>query len=100
DTRVLSTYRFALGGYSWKLLSRDHGKGSRIQWHFQNDLLRASGIDVPEGRIHFRVRRALSGALHDDLRIESFADLTVRVRLSVQIDADFADVFEILNRSM
>ncbi len=100
DTRVLSTYRFLVGGHSWKLLSRSRLGPSRIQWDYQNVALRAPIHDIPAGQLHLRIRRGLSGALHDDLEIVSFASVPVPVRFSILLDADFMDVFEIVTGSM
>lgn len=100
DTRVLSTYRMTVGGQRWQLLGRrrsDHGTAS---WCYQNPLIRDSGVDIPAGSLFLDLRRRVARALHDDIRIWSFARQPIRVRLVVQIDADFADVFEVKQQSL
>src|SRR4051794_13394059 len=38
--------------------------------------------------------------MHDDLTIRGYADHTIEARLTVQLDADFADVFEVRDRRL
>jgi glycogen debranching enzyme len=100
DTRMLSTYKFDVNGCAWRLLARSRlGHGS-AQWHFQNPELRDQLGDLPAGVISFSLGRRIAGAMHDDLCIESFAGRPVRLRLILQLDADFADIFEVKSRSM
>lgn len=99
DTRVLATYKIDINGCAWRLLARTRGHGS-AQWHFQNPDLRDELGDVRAGLVSFTLRRRVAGALHDDLCIESFVGRPLRLRLILQLDADFADVFEVKSRSM
>jgi glycogen debranching enzyme len=99
DTRVLSTYRFTIAGQSWCVLSHCRPGPSSAQWDMQNPPVRAPGGDLPEGLLHGRLRRRVSGALHDDLTVTSFASQPIAVRLSLQLDADFADIFQVKDRS-
>jgi glycogen debranching enzyme len=95
DTRVLSTYRLSVGGHPWQTLSRSRPDPSTAQWDLQNPELRVAGQELPEGTIHLRVRREVNGGLRDQLRVTSYHDRPVAIRLAVQIDADFADLFEV-----
>jgi glycogen debranching enzyme len=100
DTRVLSTYRIALAGHAWHILSRTRSGPSTAQWDMQNPTIMTPGGELPEGTLHLRLRRRLSGALHDDLTLTSFIDRPVSLRLSFQLDADFADIFQVKDGSM
>lgn len=99
DTRVLSTYRLTIGGHSFRLLSRSQLGPSTVQWHMQNPSLRVGTEEIEEGTIHARLVRRVCGALHDDISICAYARTPLIVRLSLQIDADFADLFEVKDRS-
>jgi glycogen debranching enzyme len=99
DTRVLSTYRFTVAGHPWRLLSRVRRSPSRAQWDMQNPTIRTPGADLPEGTLHLRHSRRVSGAMHDDLTVTSYAERSVVLRLALQLDADFADIFEVKDRS-
>jgi glycogen debranching enzyme len=95
DTRVLSTYKFELNGSAWDLLGRvclGHGSG---QWHFQNKTVRDALGEIEAGTVVFTLRRRVDGALHDDFEIVSFAQRDVGLRFVIQLDADFADLFEV-----
>jgi glycogen debranching enzyme len=100
DTRVLSTYRWAIAGHAWRLLARSRPSPSTVQWDMQNPTLRTPGAELSEGQIHLRLRRRVCGALHDEIIITSFAAAPVRVRLALQLDADFADIFQVRDGSL
>ncbi|HEY7628080.1 MAG TPA: glycogen debranching N-terminal domain-containing protein [Ilumatobacteraceae bacterium] len=95
DTRVLSTYRINLGGANLDLLSRVREGHGTARWHYQNRALRDSGGDTPAGTIFLVLRRRVDGAMHDDVQLTSYLDRPLRTTLIVQIDADFADIFEV-----
>jgi len=99
DTRVLSTYKFDVNGCSWQLLGRTClGHGS-AQWHFQNRTLRDAQGTIDAGAVVFTLNRRVDGALHDDLQITSFVQRPVQLRLIVQLDGDFSDVFQVKDSS-
>ncbi|MHB1131817.1 MAG: amylo-alpha-1,6-glucosidase [Chloroflexota bacterium] len=95
DTRVLSTYQLALGGGSWRLLGYARLGPASAQWEYENQQLAEPGGELPEGTLSLTLRRRLDGALHDDLTVRSFALRPVQARLTVRLDADFADIFEV-----
>jgi glycogen debranching enzyme len=100
DTRMLSTYKFDVNGCAWRLLARSRlGHGS-ARWHFQNPELRDLHGELAPGLVSFTLERRVAGAMHDDLTIESFAGRPVHLRLILQLDADFADIFEVKSRTM
>jgi glycogen debranching enzyme len=99
DTRVLSTYRLAIGGHAWRVLARSRPGPSTAQWDLQNPILRTPGGDLAEGSVHCRLRRRVFGALHDDVTVTSFAERAIALRLSFIVDADFADVFQVKAQS-
>ncbi|MBI4493499.1 MAG: amylo-alpha-1,6-glucosidase [Chloroflexi bacterium] len=100
DTRVLSTYRLAIGGHAWRLLGRSRSGHATAQWEFQNPPLRDPTGDLAAGSLLLSLRRRLDGVLHDDLVVRAFAGRPVRARLSLQLDADFADLFQVKERSL
>ncbi|MHB1131819.1 MAG: amylo-alpha-1,6-glucosidase [Chloroflexota bacterium] len=95
DTRVLSSYRLGVGGTTWQLLGFTRLGPATASWSFQNQKLRGAGQEVPAGELSLTLRRRLDGALHDDLTVRSFARQRLQVRLTLQLDADFADLFEV-----
>ena len=100
DTRVLSSLRLTLAGGGWRLLTRTRTGRGGATWTFQNRRSHAALRDVEEASILLELRRRVAGALHDDIRIRSFAASPVRFPLIVQADADFADLFEVKRRAI
>lgn len=95
DTRVLSTYRWSVAGHGWRVLSRTREGPSSARWDFQNPKVRVPSGELEEGMLHCRLERKLSGALHDDVTVTSFVPGPVAIRVSLQLDADFSDLFEV-----
>ncbi len=100
DTRVLSTYQFDINGQTWQLLGRSRSGHGTSHWMFQNRTFRDQFGDIEEGTVLFDLRRRIDGALHDDIHLRSFVTRRVRARLSLQLDADFADIFEVKAQSI
>ncbi|MGH2921619.1 MAG: amylo-alpha-1,6-glucosidase [Gaiellaceae bacterium] len=100
DTRVLSTYRISVGGQSWQLLGRQRSGHRAAQWTFQSPAISDPGEELPEGCLFLRLDRRVDGALHDDITVCSYARTLVRTTLVIQLDADFADIFEVKARSV
>ncbi|HEX6820106.1 MAG TPA: glycogen debranching N-terminal domain-containing protein [Ktedonobacterales bacterium] len=100
DTRVLSTYRIGIGGWPWHVLGRSRLGSGTARWELQNPELRAPEGDIAAGTLLCSLRRRVDGVLHDDLRVRSFDLRPIRARLTLQIDADFADVFEVHDQTI
>ena len=100
DTRVLSTYQITLGGLGLDLLSRTREGHGTAQWHYQNRSFSDGTGDILAGSVFVVLRRRVDGALHDDLRLVSYLDHPFRTSLTVQIDADFADIFEVKRQQL
>jgi len=100
DTRVLSTFQLGINGHRWQVLSRARPGPSTRQWEMQNPLIRTPVGEIRAGDIHCRLRRRLDRALHDCLQVRLYGQRPVQVRLMLQIDADFADLFEVKARTM
>jgi glycogen debranching enzyme len=100
DTRVLSTYRLGIGGHAWQLLARSRPGAATAHWDFQNPALQGEAGDIPAGTLLLSLTRKLAGALHDDLRLCAFPDRSMRTRLTLRLDADFADIFEVKDQSL
>ena len=100
DTRVLSTYRLSIGGKPWLLLGRSRIGRATACWEFQNPAIRDPFGEIPAGHLLLSLRRRVDGVVHDDLRVASYHPRTVKIRLTLQIDADFADIFEVRSRTL
>jgi glycogen debranching enzyme len=100
DTRVLSSYRIVLAGQSWQLVGRTREGHGSATWTYQSPLVRTHRGEFAPGSLFFNLRRRVSGALHDDLTIRAFGNERIDTRLIVQLDSDFADIFEVKDRRL
>jgi len=100
DTRVLSTYRIALNGAAWQLLGRERFNSSMARWTYQNPTLSGPDGKIAEGTLLFSLQRQVIGALRDDLCILAFPEHPIHVRLTLQLDSDFADIFQVKDQSL
>lgn len=100
DTRVLSTYRLGIGGHQWRLLGRTLEGHTVARWQFQNPHLRDAQGNLPPGSLLLSLTREFSGVLRDELRVSTFLERRVRLRLTLQLDADFADIFHVHDQTL
>src|SRR5216110_2620495 len=100
DTRVLSTYQIRVSGQTWRLLGRSHFGHGTAQWEYQNRPLRDTTGQIQEGTLLLTLRRRVDCALHDDLHLQAFAERPVKLQFTLQLDADFADIFEVKSQSL
>ena len=100
DTRVLSTYQVLVSGQAWHLLGRSHFGHGTAQWEYQNTPLRDAAGEIAAGTLLLTLRRRVDCALHDDLRLQAFAQRPVTIQFTLQLDADFADLFEVKSQSL
>ena len=70
------------------------------EWHFQNPAVRSPSSEIPAGKILLSLKRRIAGALHDDLRVCSYFGQPAQVRLVLQLDADFADIFQVKQQNL
>lgn len=55
-----------------------------------------NGVALPHGTIHiFRAKLLHAGTLHEHIRIRSFAGEPIEIPITFEIDADYADIFEV-----
>lgn len=94
DTRMLSTYKYQLGGTAWTLLGHVRTGHGSAQWHFQNPALRDEYGLLEPGTLAMTLCRRIDGALHDDFDLQAYAQRRVLFRFVLHLDADFTDLFE------
>jgi glycogen debranching enzyme len=100
DTRVLSTYQLLVSGQTWNVLGHSRTGHGTARWEYQNRKLRDAAGEIEAGTLLLTLRRRVDGALHDDLHLQSFANRPVTIQCTLQLDADFADIFEVKNQSL
>src|SRR6059058_2361043 len=98
DTRFLSRLTLKLGKDRPLLLSSTVREDNAILAvdATNPDVWRDSEIVVPRGTIHvFRSKILWDKACHERLRIHNYGRAAVDFALSIEFDADFADIFEL-----
>jgi glycogen debranching enzyme len=102
-TRYLSRFRLRLNGNRPLLLSaRVKDDNELFGADLTNPDIPIDGAEKVLSRdlVHiFRARFLWAGALHERLRLRNYSRASVRVLLSFDIDADFADIFEVRGTS-
>ena len=64
------------------------------------DIHRGGTLLIPHGSLHvFRSKFLLDGCCHERIKVQSFANSPIAFDLSVEIDADFRDIFEVRGTS-
>jgi glycogen debranching enzyme len=95
DTRFVSRYELLLNGLPPMLLNSAPTRFFAARHEFTNPPLLDADGSIPRHSISLRLDRSLAGGLHEDYELVSYATRPVGLVLSVRIDSDFADVFEV-----
>jgi glycogen debranching enzyme len=97
-TRFLSRLRLFFGGARPLLLSSTVRRDNVVlAVDLTNpDLYRDSGILLPRGSLHiYRAQHLWESVLYNQIHIRNYSSLRVTIRLTVDFDADFTDIFEV-----
>jgi glycogen debranching enzyme len=97
-TRFLSRFELTMNGERPLLLSSTvTEKNVLLNVDLMNpDITHEGQVEVTRGALHLsRTRFLWQGRCFERLRIHNYSLLTIPVRLSISVDADFADLFEV-----
>ncbi len=97
-TRFLSRFELTLNGERPLLLSSTIKENNvLLNIDLTNPDLRDEGqVEIPRGALHLsRARFLWQGLCLERLRVHNYSLLPVPVQLSISVDADFADLFEV-----
>jgi glycogen debranching enzyme len=97
-TRYVSRFELLLGRRRPLLLSSTISQDNAVfAADLTNpDIVRDGRVVVPRGELHvFRTRVLWNGSCVERIRLSNFARHPVEVPISITVDADFADVFEV-----
>ncbi|HUX85542.1 MAG TPA: glycogen debranching N-terminal domain-containing protein [Chloroflexota bacterium] len=96
DTRFLSAYELGLEGINpIYLLSTGRERFSQIQELTNPDLVTMKGTHIPQQVIRIQRKRIIGPDLWEEISLANFHDAPLTVELSLEFDADFADMFVI-----
>ena len=98
ETRHLSRLEMRIGGLRPLLLSSTVREDNVIfAVDMTNpDLKLASGSSLARGTLHiYRAKFLTDGVSHDQITLHNYGDLPIDIEISIEFDADFADIFEV-----
>src|SRR5437879_12818108 len=107
DTRFVSGYAVTINGRPPRLLDAITVEHFSARYEFMTPELHlgpasdasADGI-LPEGSVGFRLERTILEGVHEDYDLTNYATHPVRLLLEMQIESDFADVFDVRNHRL
>lgn len=95
DTRLVSGWEARLNGQAPVLLSSSPVRFYSARFELTNPLLLDPDGPIDPHSISFRLDRTISGGIHEDYDIVSFARREIQLTIEVGIVSDFADLFEV-----
>jgi glycogen debranching enzyme len=95
DTRFVSGYEVFLNGQRPALLNASPVQFYSSRFEYTNpELLDRDGV-VPRHSLGLRIDRTVSGGVHEDYDIVNYGRRPVRLTIEIEIESDFADIFEV-----
>ncbi len=95
DTRLISGWTIYANGEPWDLLNGGAVTSSTANIHLTNRAFLSEDGAVPARSLGFVIGRRLAGGLHEDLDVTNHGRRPVSFNLEIDIQSDFADVFEV-----
>jgi hypothetical protein len=95
DTRLISGWMIFANGEPWDLLNGGSVTSSTASIHLTNRAFLSEDGAVPARSLGFVIGRRLGGGMHEDLDITNHGRRPVSFNLEIDIQSDFADVFEV-----
>ena len=94
DTRVIGAWNASIDGVAWDLLS-----GGAIGYDLARVFMTNPAVsDIKRGTLAFVLSREIAGGMHEDLDITNHGGKPVAFVLRIQIQTDFADLFDVKAR--
>lgn len=96
DTRFVSGYRLLINGRRPTLLASATTHFFASRFEFDNpELFDPDGV-IPANSLSIKLDRTISEGVHEDLDIVSYARRPIALALDVEIESDFADIFDVV----
>jgi glycogen debranching enzyme len=95
DTRLVSTYRLTLSHTPPTLLNSAVVAPFSARHEFVNARLVTPGGTVECNQVHLRLDRTIHHGLHEDYDLTNHSADAVELDLELQIDGDYADLFDV-----
>jgi glycogen debranching enzyme len=95
DTRFISAWELLLNGRRPILLNSSPVRYFSSRFEMTNDDIVDAEGPVSRRSIWLRLDRTVSGGVHEDLDLVNFGRRSVRLTIEIEIDSDFADLFDV-----
>ncbi|MCL4387475.1 MAG: amylo-alpha-1,6-glucosidase [Patescibacteria group bacterium] len=95
DTRYISFYQFLINGKEFKLLNSSWIDYYSSLYYFTNPKIVTFEREVAEDVIMLRLSRFVGDGLHEDYDLTNYSGEDLEIQLSLEVRADFADIFEV-----
>lgn len=100
DTRFVSHYHYYCNGLRWHRLSSSATTYYSARLSLINDELNTHMGSIAPGTIAFQVNREIGNGINEDLEITNYSLEPVSFHLEIEIQSDFADIFEVRSNSV
>ncbi|WP_409189778.1 glycogen debranching N-terminal domain-containing protein [Bradyrhizobium sp. RDM4] len=95
DTRLISSWTICANGTPWRLLN-----SGNLFFYASRIFLTNSAVATEQGKIapntlQLGVSRSIDGGVHEDIDVVNHGSEPVRFNLEINIESDFADLFEV-----
>ena len=95
DTRFISGWELRINGRRPILLNSAPIQFFSSRFEFTNEAFLDDAGRVDRQSLAIRLDRTVSGGVHEDLDIVNYARRPVRLTIEIEIDSDFADIFDV-----
>ena len=95
DTRFISAWELRINGRRPVLLNSAPIQFFSARFEYTNEAFLDDRGRVDRQTLGIRVDRTVSGGVHEDLDITNYARRPVRLTIEIEIESDFADIFDV-----
>jgi glycogen debranching enzyme len=95
DTRFISGYDLRINGRRPILLNSAPIQFFSARFEFTNEAFLDDAGPIERQSLAIRLDRTVSGGIHEDLDIVNYARRPVRLTIEIEIESDFADIFDV-----
>ncbi|MBN9395998.1 MAG: amylo-alpha-1,6-glucosidase [Candidatus Melainabacteria bacterium] len=95
DTRFISHYALSINGKKWHRLSSGAPIYYQALYYLSNPLVDTVAGEIKEGHLVLKIKREAGTAINEDLEICNYSTKPVQFIFELQLESDFADIFEV-----
>ena len=100
DTRFVCDYDLFLNGERPILLNASTVEFYSARFEYTNPELLDPQGRIPSQTLGLRVDKTISGGVHEDYDLTSYARRPIRVTMEIAIESDFADIFDVRSQQL